>query len=98
MTTKATHPNRFHNRLDLKLSVHEYSAPECGAINLKTMKPEFCDFECPHLLNPSLRPAPHWTIDPTKVAARQAELLKENLQPVEQQESVSGIPVPHPLP
>lgn len=35
-----------HDRLDLKLSVHEYTSPECGALNAKTGKPEYCCFEC----------------------------------------------------
>jgi hypothetical protein len=92
--SQSTHPHRFHNRLDLKLSTNDYTAPECGAINLSTGKPEFCDFECPALMDASLRPEPHWMANPVLVKARQAELLKENLQPAKQQESTSGVPIP----
>ncbi len=41
--------HEHHDRLDKKLSTLDFTAPECGSINLKTGKPEYCDFECPTL-------------------------------------------------
>ena len=50
---------KFHDRLDLKLSVHEYTAAACGSLSLPQAgdntehgegKPHYCCFECPTLL------------------------------------------------
>jgi len=41
--------HKFHDRLDLKLTVDEYTSPQCGSLNAKTGKPEYCDFDCPKL-------------------------------------------------
>ncbi len=38
-----------HNRLDLKQTAREWSAPECGSINQITRKPDYCCFNCPTL-------------------------------------------------
>ena len=39
----------FHNRLDLKLNVFEYTDAPCGSLNAKTGEPEYCTFSCPVL-------------------------------------------------
>ena len=39
----------MHDRLDLKLHTELYSDCKCGSINVGSMKPEFCDFDCPTL-------------------------------------------------
>lgn len=41
--------NPKHDRLDLKLTSEEYTDAKCGSFNLKTKKPEYCDFDCPTL-------------------------------------------------
>lgn len=40
---------QFHNRLDLKLTSEQYTAPNCGSLNLETGEPEYCNFNCPVL-------------------------------------------------
>jgi hypothetical protein len=45
----------IHNRLDLKQMAAEWSAPECGAVNQVTHKPDYCCFNCPALKEKILR-------------------------------------------
>jgi hypothetical protein len=77
------HPfnNPHHDNLDRKLSVHEYSDKICGAINRRTGKPEYCDFDCPTLHGKAPMPEPHWITDEARVEARKRELLEAALQP-----------------
>lgn len=77
------HPNGnpHHDRLDLKLDIKSYTDKECGSIDAVTGKPTYCDFDCPVLHGTQPKPEPHWTTDPVKVAAREAELIKAGLQP-----------------
>ena len=51
---------KFHDRLDLKLSVHEYTAAKCGSLSLPRAgdntehndgRPHYCCFDCPTLFN-----------------------------------------------
>jgi hypothetical protein len=76
------HPNGnpHHDRLDMKLHTKNYTAPECGSIDLSTGKPTFCDFECPVLHGQQPMPEPHWTADPSKVVKREEELVRLGLQ------------------
>lgn len=85
--------NENHDRLDKILPAIAYTAPECGAINLKTGKPHYCDFECPTLHGAQPHPEPHWITDPAKVADRMAELKKANYQAIDQAEPlVTNLP------
>lgn len=44
-----TNEKNVHDRLDLRQHSEEFTAPECGSINRRTGKPDFCDFDCPLL-------------------------------------------------
>lgn len=40
---------KYHDRLDLKLHVDDYSDQPCGSLSPKTGKPMYCSHECPTL-------------------------------------------------
>ncbi len=69
------HPNQnpHHDRLDLKLTTKQYTAPECGSIDLTTGKPTYCDFDCPTLHGDQPKPEPHWTTNPQRAADYEVE-------------------------